>query len=320
VDSIDFIGDVHGCVDKLSGLLRTLGYDDGSGAFRHPDRTAMFVGDLIDRGPQQVEVVSIVRSMVAAGSAQVVMGNHEFNAVSYVTPNPRDPDSFLRPRSGPKGAKNRHQHEDFLAQIVENSVLHHEVIAWFKTLPLYLDLGKVRVVHACWHELSIKALDVHTEPGQPWPDEFFVRANENEDPLYEPVDTLLKGPEVALGADGAYLDKDRQVRSDARIRWWDTSATTLRELAEIPPRSLTPDGDPFPPLPDRPEESATRFRYSGDVPVFFGHYWFTGTPRVVGPRTACLDYSAVGGGPLVAYRWDGEAELFDQHLVEFGKE
>ena len=56
MNPIDFIGDVHGCGDKLLGLLRALGYDDHDGAFTHPDRTAVFVGDLIDRGPQQVEV------------------------------------------------------------------------------------------------------------------------------------------------------------------------------------------------------------------------------------------------------------------------
>jgi Calcineurin-like phosphoesterase len=319
VDPIDFIGDVHGCGEKLLGLLRTLGYDDGNGAFRHPDRTAIFVGDLIDRGLQQVEVLSVVRSMVEAGSAQVLMGNHEFNAISYVTPDPSGDGAFMRPRSGLKGPKNRQQHAEFLRQIGENSVLHCESIAWFKTLPLCLDLGDVRVVHACWHDLSIEALGVYYEPGRPLPDEFFVRANTHEDPLYKPVDTLLKGPEVALGADGPYVDKEGQERSDARIRWWDTSATTLRELAEIPSGSLTPGGEPLPMLPNRPEDSATRFRYSGDVPVFFGHYWFAGTPRVAGPRTACLDYSAVRGGPLVAYRWEGETELIDQHLVGFGK-
>jgi hypothetical protein len=319
MDPIDFIGDVHGCADKLVGLLRALGYGEHDGTFGHQDRTAIFVGDLIDRGPQQVEVLSIVRSMVADGSAQVIMGNHEFNAISYVTPDPRDADAFMRPRSGPNGAKNRHQHEDFLAQIGENSALHRETIEWFKTLPLYLDLGDVRVIHACWHDPSIEALGVRSEPGRPLPDEFFVRANTHEDPLYGPVDTLLKGPEVALGADGPYLDKDGKERSDARIRWWDTSATTLRELAEIPPGSLTPAGQPLPPLPDRPDDSATRFRYAADVPVLFGHYWFTGPPRVAGPRTACLDYSAVRGGPLVAYRWGGETELIDRHLVGFGQ-
>jgi hypothetical protein len=51
----------------------------------HPDRQAIFVGDLIDRGPRQVESVEIVRSMVDAGAAQIAMGNHEFNAIAYAT-------------------------------------------------------------------------------------------------------------------------------------------------------------------------------------------------------------------------------------------
>ena len=319
MNPIDFIGDVHGCADKLLGLLRVLGYDDHGGAFAQGDRTAVFVGDLIDRGPQQIEVLNIVRSMVAAGSARALMGNHEFNAISYVTPDPRDPDVFMRPRNGPKGAKNRRQHEKFLRQIGENSARHRETIEWFKTLPLYLDLGEVRAVHACWHDPSIDGLGVLPDPGRPLPDEFFVQANSKSDPLYRSIETLLKGPEIPLGVAGPYLDKEGNERSDARIRWWDTSATTLRELAEIPPGSLKPGGELFPPLPNRPDESATRFRYAGDVPVFFGHYWFNGTPRVASPLAACVDYSAVQGGPLVAYRWEGETQLIDEHLVGFGK-
>lgn len=318
MDPIDFIGDVHGCGDKLSGLLRTLGYDDGSGAFRHPERTVIFVGDLIDRGPQQVEVLSIVRSMEEAGSAQVVMGNHEFNAVSYVTPDPSNDGAFMRPRTGPKGQKNRKQHVHFLRQIGEDSALHRRVIAWFKTLPLHLDLGAIRVVHACWHDASVEATHDLWEPGRPLEDRFFVDANRTDHPLYELVETMLKGPEIALGAYGPYLDKEGNVRSDARIRWWDTSAVTLRELAEIPGGSVTPEGDPLPELPNEPVERATRFRYASGVPVFFGHYWFRGTPRVTGPTTSCLDYSAAAGGPLVAYRWEGETTLSDDHLVAFG--
>jgi hypothetical protein len=319
MNPVDVIGDVHGCADKLTGLLRTLGYSEIGGTFRHPDRTAIFVGDLIDRGPQQVEVLSIARSMVEAGAAHVLMGNHEFNAVSYVTPDPSEPDTFMRPRTGPKGPKNRSQHAQFLRQIGEDSILHRETIGWFKTLPLYLDLGPIRVIHACWHDASVKAMHDLCEPGRPLDDGFFVDANRTDNPLYELIETTLKGPEVALGTYGPYLDKEGNVRSDARIRWWDTSATTLRELAEIPGGSLTPAGNPLPDLPDEPVASATRFRYASKVPAFFGHYWFRGTPRVTGPTTSCLDYSAVAGGPLVAYRWEGEDTLSDDHLVSFGE-
>jgi hypothetical protein len=50
-------------------------------------------------------------------------------------------------------------------------------------------------------------------------------------------------------------------------------------------------------------------------PVLFGHYWFTGKPEVISKQFACLDYSVAKDGPLVAYRWDGEAELSSEKLT-----
>jgi hypothetical protein len=50
-------------------------------------------------------------------------------------------------------------------------------------------------------------------------------------------------------------------------------------------------------------------------PVLFGHYWFTGPPQVISTQFACLDYSVAKGGPLVAYRFDGEQELSSQKMV-----
>ena len=85
----DLIGDVHGCTDELEELLRVLGYvctianpDDrslsGGPVYAHPDgRIAVFVGDLVDRGPRVLDAVRIVRNMVVAGSALCVPGNHD---------------------------------------------------------------------------------------------------------------------------------------------------------------------------------------------------------------------------------------------------
>ncbi|MFF6778810.1 polynucleotide kinase-phosphatase [Streptomyces sp. NPDC012637] len=70
----DIIGDVHGCRSELETLLAKLGYVDG----RHPEgRTAVFVGDLVDRGPDSPGVLRRVMGMVAAGDALCVPGNHE---------------------------------------------------------------------------------------------------------------------------------------------------------------------------------------------------------------------------------------------------
>jgi protein phosphatase len=70
----DLIGDIHGCASELEALLGKLGYVDGV----HADgRTAVFVGDLVDRGPDSPGVLRRVMSMVASGNALCVPGNHE---------------------------------------------------------------------------------------------------------------------------------------------------------------------------------------------------------------------------------------------------
>jgi len=304
--SVDVIGDVHGCADKLTGLLRLLGYHERSGAWRHADRRAIFVGDLIDRGHQQVETLRMVRSMVNAGSAMVLMGNHEFNAISYRTPDPGVPGDFARTHRGERGKKNTKQHAEFLAQVGEDSPLHAECIEWFRTLPLWLELDGIRVVHACWHRTSLDLLSGRAGDATPMSDEFVIEANTRGSETHQAIETVLKGPEIALGKNRIFVDKDSNHRRDARIRWWDSHATTLRAIAEIPSGSKAPDGIPFPALPETPCSEAHEYRYTDSTPVFFGHYWRTGPPTLAGPKSVCVDYSAVNGGPLVAYQWDGE--------------
>ena len=105
----DIIGDIHGHSQSLRALLTQLGYRDAGGVWRHPSRTAIFLGDFIDRGLFQKETLRIVRSMIEAGSALTVMGNHEYNAIAFYT---RDADGgdYLRTHSD----KNVKQHEAFL--------------------------------------------------------------------------------------------------------------------------------------------------------------------------------------------------------------
>jgi protein phosphatase len=80
----DIIGDVHGCYDELAELLGKLGYTvdaDGASA-RHPEgRTAVFVGDLVDRGPATPAVLRLAMGMTAEGSGVSVAGNHEAKLV-----------------------------------------------------------------------------------------------------------------------------------------------------------------------------------------------------------------------------------------------
>ncbi|MET8293992.1 polynucleotide kinase-phosphatase [Streptomyces sp. NPDC005180] len=77
----DIIGDIHGCSSELETLLAELGYEDGV----HPaGRTAVFVGDLVDRGPDSPGVLRRVMGMVASGDALCVPGNHENKLGRYL--------------------------------------------------------------------------------------------------------------------------------------------------------------------------------------------------------------------------------------------
>lgn len=86
----DIIGDLHGCCDELEALLETLGYvyreepgtDTYHRTYSHPQgRTAIFLGDLVDRGPRILDTVQLVMRMVRSGAALCVPGNHDAKLV-----------------------------------------------------------------------------------------------------------------------------------------------------------------------------------------------------------------------------------------------
>lgn len=308
----DIIGDIHGHADALVGLLTELGYRNTKGAWRHAERQALFVGDFIDRGPQQDDTVELVRSMVDAGSAQAVMGNHEFNAIAWVTEDPECPGEYMRKHHSVKyGDKNRQQHAAFL-KAVEGTPKHVEIIDWFRTLPLFLDLPELRVVHACWHPEALSFLEDHLTPKGSLREESFIPAarepadeREKETPemtLFKAVEAILKGIEVRLPPPHAFRDKDGHERQHVRVRWWDNTATDYRRTAMLAPEHCAP-------FPEAPIPEHALIGHDGGKPVFIGHYWLTGRPTVLSDKVACVDYSVAKNGKLVAYRWDGEERL-----------
>ncbi|WP_244828772.1 metallophosphoesterase [Caballeronia sp. TF1N1] len=304
----DIIGDIHGQARKLEALLTRLGYIERDGALRHPERTAIFVGDFIDRGPHQLETIDIVRSMVETGSALAVMGNHEFNAIAWYLRDPDQSDEYLRPRKGEIGEKNRHQHAAFLAEVEHKPRLHAEIIEWFFSLPLWLDLSELRVIHACWHPEFMSTLEPQLKPGRLLNDVTIISASRKGTEQYRSVEGLLKGVEVRLPSGCAFHDKSGVTRHEARIRWWDRTATTYHQAALVPPQTRKQ-------LPDSDIPAEARIDYPTEKPIFVGHYWMTGKPEVLSPNVACVDYSAGKDGPLVAYRWSGESVLSSENFV-----
>lgn len=303
----DVIGDVHGQGAKLRALLAKLGYRIKDGAYRHPQgRMAVFLGDLIDRGPEQRETLDIVRRMTDAGTGRSILGNHELNAIGYATPDPRPgaPGASLRRHS----EKNQKQHAEFLRQIGENSPEHREWVGWFKTLPPSLDLGGIRVVHAWWDDELVQWVEARYWDGAKMSEQFLQAYYDRGSPESRALKGLTQGLELSLPDGSFFLDAGGDKRTEVRTAWWRDDARTYRDTAIVPrgqehviPDLPLPDGHPPPPL-------------SG-APVFVGHYWFHGEPVIQSPKLAVLDYGVGKNGPLVAYRWEGEPTLHNAGFV-----
>jgi protein phosphatase len=136
----DVIGDIHGCREELEALLARLGYESGSSdspVRRHPQgRKAVFLGDLVDRGPDTPGVLRTVMAMVEAGSALCVPGNHDVK--------------LMRKLRG-RNVQITHGLAESLAQLeTETDDFKQKVAAFVDDLVSHyvLDDGKLVVAHA----------------------------------------------------------------------------------------------------------------------------------------------------------------------------
>lgn len=156
---LDIVGDIHGEHGVLLRLLRRLGYRGRDG---HPDgRTLVFVGDLIDRGPDSVAVVQEVQALVEAGHAQAILGNHELN---LLVGDRKDGNGWFWPE-----AEDHDQHRGRYRDITRPSKAERaEITAFLETLPVALEREDFRVVHACWHASSVTRLREETQPLVPF--------------------------------------------------------------------------------------------------------------------------------------------------------
>jgi protein phosphatase len=88
----DVIGDVHGCASELLALLRRLGYRRRAGRWGHPHgRRALFLGDLVDRGPRVIDAAMIAIDMTSDGAALAVPGNHDVELAALLRGAPAIP-------------------------------------------------------------------------------------------------------------------------------------------------------------------------------------------------------------------------------------
>jgi len=247
-----------------------------------------FLGDFIDGGPDDRAVLTRVRGLIDEGAAAVI-GNHELNAALF--------HRGLRENS----EKNRKQHATFLAAF--NVAERTEWTDWFLTLPLWRDLGGLRIVHACWSEPDIALIAERRPDGLLHSNDLPEIAAEST-PFGRSVQRIVSGPEMTLPVGHFFADKNGHPRSQMRVAWWRSDATTYREAALSVPDPLA--------LPDMvlPEGIRAEIYPNDAPPVLVGHYKMADQPRVSG-KAASLDYPATP----CAYRWDGEAVLSDTGLV-----
>ena len=316
VEGYDLIGDVHGCAITLERLLQKLGYRKLQGVYQHPKRRIIFLGDIVDRGPHIREALLLVHSMVQKGSAHMVLGNHEHNALTYCTQFKNlqtNSFEYLRPHT----TANSLLIAETLEQFARYPDDWKEMLRWFRTLPLFMEFGSAkngnafRVVHACWDHAVIAQ---HKEVfGDGHFDEDFLHQSAHiHTKAADTIQLLTRGVVFPLPEGLKVVTQEGHVRSTFRTKFWAQHAQTYGDLLFQP--------DPIPAeiasLPISHEHRAQMVRYGLDQPpLFVGHYWLKGHPQPITHNIACLDYSAVKYGRLVAYRMDGEQQLDSKKFV-----
>ncbi len=302
----DVIGDVHGCYHALCRLLTKLGYSPDSGVWSHPNRQAVFVGDILDRGPNIRESYWLVRKMVDAGNARLVLGNHEVAAVAL---NTRLKSERHLSYALPMSQKYKRQIAETTAQFERYPAEWYSAIAWFAKQPLFIDEPHFRVVHACWDQ---SAIDMYV---QRYKRDLLAMIADSFDPVSPArvsLDRLTRGTDMRLPEGHTITSEEGYVRSFFRTKFWVSNANTYGEVV------FQPD-----PLPDNvasapiSEDNRARLTYYApqEKPLFVGHYWLRGKPSLLAKNIVCVDYSAVKQGSMAAYRYDEGAELSVDNFV-----
>lgn len=298
----DIIGDVHGHATVLKKLLKTMGYAKTNGTWKHPERTAIFIGDFINRGPEIRETFQIVRQMTEAGSALTILGNHEYSAVLYHI---KDSSGMYLSRHI---AGNRRQIQSTLTAFKGFDDEWRDDLKWLRTLPFFIDLGEIRIVHAYWNDDDINYLKSFLPEGR-LKRSFLRTIHEEQHPAAAIIYRTLKGLEYRCPPDLIIKCNKGMSRKLFRMNWWESPRDkTFRSLSFgnkfiLPeytvPVQLAPSFEPY--TPDK-------------TPVFMGHYCLSEGAVIYQENICCVD-SCIGSGQLSAYRWSGEKFLEEKNLI-----
>jgi hypothetical protein len=299
----DIIGDVHGHADQLINLLKKLDYQLTDGYYSHPTRKAVFVGDIINRGPKIREALNLVRKMVENGSAFAVLGNHEMYAILYYL---RDTEGKYYKKRIPKYQLQINQTLAEFASCKDEFKSH---LKWLRTLPMFLDFGDIRIIHACWDNNNIELIR-NTITGPKLTKTLLREIALNQTEFSAKFWETCKGIDFQIPKDLLVFDADGRPHRSFRMKWWaNPEGMTFKEVSlesrfELPAYTI-------------PHQIIQpRNTYSKNDPiVFFGHYCLKQCCGILADNLCCVDSCVTRTGNLVAYRWSGEEKLTEVNFV-----
>ncbi|NUQ66998.1 MAG: metallophosphoesterase [Phycisphaerales bacterium] len=214
---LDLVGDIHGELPTLDTLLGHLGYTPSG---THPQgRRLVFLGDLIDRGPDSPGVVRRVADMVERGRAFALMGNHDLNAILRL---PKKENTWLFDHGPVSETETK----------VANDRDREEILGFLARLPVALRRDDLRLVHACWDDAALKLLEGETGATQAFSrhkERIKATLGANADPIARnlalqngnPMKLVTSGPEVRAPQPFFAGGKERH---EARHPWWNDCA------------------------------------------------------------------------------------------------
>lgn len=286
----------------LERLLHRLDYRSCHGTWSHPDgRIPVFLGGAVDRHGEMRACAPMLQELVDSGSALMTLGPEELAELERHVSRRRQRVLVHAGAGAPE-----HDLPGGAADLGE----------WFRSVPLWLDLPGLRVVHGCWSDADVELLRDALDGNCLVDDERFEMVISS--PRHRrAVRTLLSGATIELPEYLWCRDGRGEVVRSARFRWWSKGPMTLRQRAMLPPGCTTLDGR-FPAvLDDTPVRAGAPQLGSGGTPVVIARTAGVGGPVLLSSTVLCLGGTAKGVGGPVVYRWNGETCLDATNLLHF---
>lgn len=284
------VGDVHGQYDRLLKRLKSIGLTSIEGRYSLDSGKIIFLGDLLDRGPDSRKVVELAKQLHEAKIAEVILGNHEYNFLGYLSRlNKR---SYLRRHT----LKNLREHRATLKSYKghKNDLESH--LKWLKSLPLFYEDENFRAIHACWDQQWINWLRKKHPKGLS-NEKFFNNSFKLGKKSYSCIERLLKGPELQLADSYSSVDSDGNKRTSVRFKWWQKNQG--KSIKKV----LTKWNEKWVDASFNLSYENSQLSYSKkEKPLFIGHYNFSIHPEFHNKNFLCLDCSDKEGNRVLIYR------------------